>query len=254
MREARPDEALVVAEQDADHSGRRARTAKPPPSRGPVSSSPPKTDTRSCMPSEPVPRAARRCRRPRRRRAPRPRRGRAGSAGGTCARAGPACLSAFVNASCTIRYADRSTPGGSSRLSPSTVTSTGSPASRIFAARTSTCARLGCGASAISSPSSRRTPSSRRISASAAGRGGLDRIDRAARVVGRVVERVTRAACLEDDHAHRVRDDVVELAGDPRPLLGHRRPRTLVALLDEQLAPARGGSESRRRRGTARRR
>ena len=56
----------------------------------------------------------------------------------------------------------------------------------------------------------------------------------------RSLERVARAARLEHDHLDRVRDDVVELARDPRPLLGHRRAGPLVALLDEEplaLAP-----------------
>ena len=50
-----PDEPLVVGEQDADHSGSRARTAKPPSGAGPLASSPPKTATRSRMPSRPCP-------------------------------------------------------------------------------------------------------------------------------------------------------------------------------------------------------
>ena len=57
-------------------------------------------------------------------------------------------------------------------------------------------------------------------------------------------EHLAAAARLDDDDRDRVRDDVVELAGDARPLLGHGNagPLVLVALeLDsaagEQLLP-----------------
>ena len=68
---------------------RRARACRP--GRGPVAVSVPRSRRRR----------SRSRARARRRRTGRP----------TCARAGPACLSALVSASCTIRYADRSTPG-----------------------------------------------------------------------------------------------------------------------------------------------
>ena len=96
-------------------------------------------ETRSRMPVRPWPRmaaaASASCRRRRRRspgellrrRIPRT----------TRARAGAACLSAFVRASWAIRYAERSTPGGSVSAFPTTTTSTGSPASRICAASVS---------------------------------------------------------------------------------------------------------------------
>ena len=49
---------------------------------------------------------------------------------------------------------------------------------------------------------------------------------------GSLVEHLATAARLDDDDRDRVRDDVVELAGDPRPLLGHggSSPLVLVAL------------------------
>ena len=50
-----------------------------------------------------------------------------------------------MSASCTIRYAETSTPGGSSTGDPSTVTSTGSPAELTCAASSSSRRRLGCG-------------------------------------------------------------------------------------------------------------
>ena len=63
------------------------------------------------------------------------------------ARAGPACLSALVSPSWTIRYAERSMPGGSGRGSPSTRTFTGRPASRTCSTSASRPARPGWGAS-----------------------------------------------------------------------------------------------------------
>ena len=62
----------------------------------------------------------------------------------------------------------------------------------------------------------------------------LDRVDRASRVVGILRQRVPGAARLEHDHADRVRDDVVQLARDPRALLGASEARTLVAFANEQ--------------------
>ena len=57
--EARPDQRLVVGEDDADHAttsyGRTARTRNPAPSTGPTSSSPPATATRSRIPISPWP-------------------------------------------------------------------------------------------------------------------------------------------------------------------------------------------------------
>src|SRR5262249_34552805 len=56
--------------------------------------------------------------------------------------------------------------------------------------------------------------------------GALDRRER--RVRRRVLREVeTFGAGLDDDDAERVRDDVVELAGDPRPLLGDGETRAL---------------------------
>ena len=80
-------------------------------------------------------RASRRARGRRRRRRvacgrrsrPRPRARRRASGASPTRCAGPAYLSVFVSASCTSRYAERSTPGGSSRSSPWTSRSTGKP-------------------------------------------------------------------------------------------------------------------------------
>src|SRR4029453_16873595 len=57
--EARAYERLVVGDQDLRHallsSGRWALTTKPPPFRGPDSSEPPTSDTRSRSPAGPCP-------------------------------------------------------------------------------------------------------------------------------------------------------------------------------------------------------
>jgi hypothetical protein len=59
--EAGAHEGLIVREQDADHarspSGSRARTRKPPSSRGPASSHPPVAVARSRIPVRPFPSA-----------------------------------------------------------------------------------------------------------------------------------------------------------------------------------------------------
>ena len=61
--EAGADERLVVDEQNADHdrasAGSCARSTKPPPSRGPVSSVPPYNATRSRIPTRPAPSSVR---------------------------------------------------------------------------------------------------------------------------------------------------------------------------------------------------
>src|SRR5207245_2507820 len=62
LAEARPDERLVIDDQDANGHrssyGIRALTTKPPPAGAPVSSVPPCSSTRSRMPASPYPVAA----------------------------------------------------------------------------------------------------------------------------------------------------------------------------------------------------
>ena len=82
----------------------------------------------------------------------------------TVTEAGPACLSTLVSASCTIRYAERSTPAGRDATSPATCSSTGSPAARTESTRSPSPRRLGCGVTAPW-PALVSRPSSRRISA-----------------------------------------------------------------------------------------
>ena len=65
--------------------------------------------------------------------------------------------------------------------------------------------------------------------------GLLDRGERLARRRLLGAEGVALRAGLDDHHAHVVGDEVVQLAGDPRALVGHRLARAQVALALEQL-------------------
>ncbi len=65
------------------------------------------------------------------------------------------------------------------------------------------------------------------------GGGPLDRVERAPRFIRILVEEPGAAPPLEDDHADRMCNDVVELARDPRPLLCDGRSRALLALTFE---------------------
>ena len=60
--------------------------------------------------------------------------------------------------------------------------------------------------------------------------GLLDAPERVPVLGQRVGELVPDGADLEHHHAHGVGDDVVELAGDPRALLGHRDARRRLSL------------------------
>src|SRR4051794_18942911 len=129
--EAGADERLVVDEEDADHppasTGSIARSEKPPSGRGPASSVPPYSATRSRIPTRRWPSAPFET--------PRPSSSIASSTAPstyrtiTSACAACACSSAFVSPSCTIRYAETSAPGESGTRCPSTRRLTGKPAS-----------------------------------------------------------------------------------------------------------------------------
>ena len=104
-------------------SGKRARTRKPRPGRGPASAVPPRACARSRMPAMPRPPSpaidARRRRRPsggrprpRRRRPPAPPARRAARRRRTVARVAAAWRTTLVSASWAMRKAARSTPGG----------------------------------------------------------------------------------------------------------------------------------------------
>ena len=100
-------------------------------------------------------------------------------------------------------------------------------------------ARLGCGASASSSSERRSMPSSRRISAIAP-RPVCSIVSSTSAVCGRSPPSARRSApACTTMMREAVGDDVVELARDPRALLGDREPRLLLALVLE-LDRARG--------------
>ena len=184
--------------------------------------SPPKIFTRSPIPDQPVPDAVAATGRRARRRAPRA----AGRPGVARPRRRPggrrACLRVLVSPSCTMRYAERSSPGGRAtglprRRAPRRARR---PARRRRAAGGRPAP--GCGAS--SSWSSARAASRRAAGASPRARSGRPARRSAAPPGPRSLggHPVPHRPDLEDHHADRVGDDVVELAGDPRPLLGHR--------------------------------
>src|SRR5205814_9075757 len=130
-REPGPDQGLVVGQQHPDHrgsmgsvfKGRRARTAKPPPTspppftgRGPAVSAPPSAVARSVMPRIPRPPPLA---------PPRGGPGRSAPSSSTSITRSPssgpiltltreacACRTTLVSASCTIRYPAASTPRG----------------------------------------------------------------------------------------------------------------------------------------------
>ena len=123
---------------------------------------------------------------------------------------------ALLSASCTIRYADSSTPCGSGRGVPVTSTVTARPAASALATSSSSRSRVGWGPGSSSAPSARSTPTTRRSSRSpsvavarmvAKLRGGL---------LGRPVG---GGLGLDGDDRHVVGDHVVQLAGDPAALL-----------------------------------
>ena len=238
MPEADAHQRLVVDEQDTDHdcderSGRRARRAKPPPGLGPAVAA-----RRRPRPARAFRRARARLRRnparPRRRRRPRSRARRPPRRGGCArrARAGPACLSVFVRPSWTMRYAEKSRPGGSvvdlaldrqiDRKPRCAHAGRRDPRGRR---------RPGCGASEAPS-SSRRSDAEHpsHLGQRLPGRSARScRAPRARRPIA-VAQHAPRRARLQQHDADRVRDDVVQLVRDPRPLLGHRCMGSLVGL------------------------
>ena len=133
-------------------------------------------------------------------------------------------MSTFVSPSCTTRYADRSSAGGSGTGSPSTCTFTVSPVRRTSSTSGPRSSSPGCGARSSSSSASRIAPSSPRISRQRLPAGVLGRPQRLLLLRQRGRQRVPDRADLEHDHADRVRDHVVHLAGDAGALLGHRQP------------------------------
>ena len=129
-----------------------------------------------------------------------------------------------------MRYAERSTPRGSGKGSPSTCSWTGSPArptsasERVETVKARLWAELDFvavaphGAEEAPHLGERCPP------------GPLDAPERVAILGHRVGKLVPDGADLEHHDAHGVGDDVVELAGDPRALLRHRDACRRLAL------------------------
>ena len=130
-------------------------------------------------------------------------------------------MSALVRPSCTIRYAERSSARGSGnglaldvQLAPAA--RRGRPPRRS-ASRLS---RPGWGASSASSPSSSHRAEQPAHLGERRAAGLLDAAERLLVLVERGGQLVPDRADLQDHDADRVGDDVVELARDPRALLG----------------------------------
>ena len=117
---------------------------------------------------------------------------------------------------------------------------TGRPALVAPSTSAARSASTGCGAYAGVSSALRSTPSRPRISSSASRGGRADRGQLGPHRLAHVRDAVRRGLGRNDDQRHAVRDDVVEVAGDPRPLLEHGAPGLLdlaELLLTLELAP-----------------
>ena len=133
-----------------------------------------------------------------------------------------------------MRYADRSTPAGSGAGSPSVTSSTVRPLARACSTRPPSAVhpglrrqrRVGVGPA---QDAERAAHLVQRVAARA-----LDRLERLARALGVAVEHPPRALGLRDHHADAVRDDVVQLARDPRALLADGDALALALLALEQ--------------------
>ena len=129
-----------------------------------------------------------------------------------------------------MRYAERSIARGSRTGSPSTWSRTGSPARPTSSQSDSRPSRPGWGASSrLVAVASHRPQQAAHLGERRTAR-LLDPAERV-RVVGEVVgELVPDGPDLEHHDADGVGDDVVELAGDSRPLLGDRQAGRRLAL------------------------
>ena len=126
----------------------------------------------------------------------------------------------LVSASWTTRYAERSTPAGSSRGSPCTVRSTGSPAVRADSSRVSRVPSPGCGpldgrAAVGTEYAEHRAELVERLAA-----GVLDGFERCDGALGLAVDHGLPGLGLHHDRRDRMGDHVVQLAGDPAALVG----------------------------------
>ena len=167
----------------------------------------------------------------------------------------PACLSALVRPSWTIRYAARSRPGGQ----------VAALAAELEHGRQPGGAGAGDELADLGQRRLRRERGrlvgavehaeqvahlAERLAAGALDpRRGLERAGRVA------VEDPARAAGLHDHHAHRVRDEVVHLARDPAPLVDRRLAlRVLVGLGEPRRGLVQLGAQPRARRARRARR
>ncbi len=138
-------------------------------------------------------------------------------------------------------------PGSSGRRSPSTVSSTGRPVARTCSSSSPSRSRPGIGArdrrrvAGTDDPADRgRRRQDAEHPAHVGQRLASGRFDGGERPSGpppAVVERAQRRAGLDDDDAHVVGDDVVELARDPLALLGDRPGVAFLALALEAGRP-----------------
>jgi hypothetical protein len=131
--------------------------------------------------------------------------------------AGPPCRSTLVRPSWTMRYAEMSSAAGRSLISSGFCASSRRPAERNWSSSRSRSRKPSAGPDPVrSAPSSseRRTPSRRLRS---------------------LVHHVVRHTGLDSDHAHRVGDHVVEVPGNPEPLLADRPSALVHALLSQPL-------------------
>ena len=148
----------------------------------------------------------------------------------TSARPARACLSEFVSPSWTIRYAESSTARGSGNGSPSTWSSHRQPGASDALGERVEPVEAGLRRErhvAVLVP--HRAEESTHLAERAAS-GSLDAAERV--LVGRELGRelVPDGADLEHHDTDRVGDDVVQLARDPRPLLGDRDARRAFTL------------------------
>ena len=208
--EAVSHELLVVGDQHPQRhgpacSGMRAATRKPPPG-GPrrPACRPRARPARASPPDHALPPPGRGAA-PGRRRAPRARTRRVDSGSTTWVATLPAWRSVFVSASCTIRYAERSTLAGSGRASPSSASETSRPAARTSPSSSSSWARPGVGACSGDSSSVRSRCSSRRSST----RLSLPTVSMRVRAPATCSASPARGLCrlgLDHHHAHAVRE------------------------------------------------
>ena len=135
------------------------------------------------------------------------------------------CRSALVRASCTIRYAERSTRAAGRRARPGSPASTASPRPRNPSRSSGSRSRPASGAQTqlvVGVPDQVQQPP---VSDSACRPTAATSCEQPLGAAGVRAHQALRRGHLQHHRAHRVRQDVVQLAGDARPL---RRRRLLA--------------------------